>query len=45
MNNEESVERLQRIMQRMGIDDALKEAGAKEGDTIKIGGFEFEYVN
>lgn len=45
LNNEESVERLQRIMQRMGIDYALKNAGAREGDTIKIGGFEFEYVD
>jgi len=45
LNSEESVERLQRIMRRMGIDSALKEAGAKEGDTVKISGFEFEYVD
>ncbi|OPX87932.1 MAG: GTPase ObgE [Pelotomaculum sp. PtaB.Bin104] len=45
LNLEESVERLQRIMHRMGIDSALKDAGAKEGDTVKIGKFEFEYVN
>lgn len=44
LNNEEAVERLQRIMQRMGIDSALKNAGAKEGDNIKIGVFEFDYV-
>lgn len=43
--NEESVERLQRIMRRMGIDSALKAAGAKEGDTIKINDFFFEYVD
>lgn len=45
LNQEESVERLQRIMNRMGIDDALKDAGARDGDTVKIGKFEFEYVN
>lgn len=44
MESEEGVERLQRIMKRMGIDDALKKAGAKEGDTVKIGDLEFEYV-
>lgn len=45
LNLEESVERLQRIINRMGIDSALKEAGAKEGDTVRIGEFEFEYIN
>ena len=44
LDNDEAVERLQRIMWRMGIDDALKAAGAQEGDTIKIGEFEFEYA-
>ena len=45
LDNDEAVERLQRIMWRMGIDEALKAAGAKEGDTIRIGEFEFEYVD
>lgn len=44
LENDEAVERLQWIFKRMGIDDALKEAGIKEGDTVKIGDFEFEYV-
>lgn len=44
LNNDEAVERLQRIFKRMGIDDALKEAGIEEGDTVKIGEFEFEYI-
>jgi len=44
LNNEEAVERLQRIFRRMGVEDALKEAGIKEGDIVKIGEFEFEYV-
>jgi GTP-binding protein len=45
LENDESVERLQWIFKKMGIDDALKEAGIKEGDTVKIGEFEFEYVD
>lgn len=45
LENEEAVERLQRIMERMGIVDALKEAGAREGDTVKIGQMEFEYLD
>ncbi|MFX4261617.1 GTPase ObgE [Pelotomaculum propionicicum] len=43
MDNEEAVERLQWIIKRMGIEDELKSAGIKEGDTVKIGKFEFEY--
>ncbi|MDD4238091.1 MAG: GTPase ObgE [Desulfotomaculaceae bacterium] len=45
MESEESVQRLQWIFKRMGIDDALKEAGIKVGDTVKIEEFEFEYVD
>jgi len=44
LDSEESVERLQRIIKRMGIDSALKDAGAREGDTVRIGRFEFEYI-
>lgn len=44
MEREEAVERLQWIIKRMGIEDALKKAGIKEGDTVKIGELEFEYV-
>lgn len=44
MENEEAVERLQWIVKRMGIEDDLKSAGIKEGDTVKIGNFEFEYA-
>ena len=28
---------------RLGIDDALEAAGAREGDTVRIGDLEFEY--
>ncbi len=44
MESDESVERLQWIIKRMGIEDELKAAGIKEGDTVKIGNFEFEYA-
>lgn len=44
MANEEALERLQRIIKIMGIEDALKDAGIKDGDTVKIGGLEFEYA-
>lgn len=44
MGNDEAVERLQRIIRRMGIEDALKKAGIKEGDAVKIGGLEFVYM-
>ncbi|HHY41859.1 MAG TPA: GTPase ObgE [Thermoanaerobacterales bacterium] len=44
LDNESAVNRLQRAFKRMGIDDALKEHGIKPGDTVKIGDFEFYYV-
>ncbi|MHB1041384.1 MAG: GTPase ObgE [Eubacteriales bacterium] len=44
MENEESLERLQRIISRMGLVEELKGAGVKEGDTVRIGKYEFEYA-
>ncbi|KUK81264.1 MAG: GTPase obg [Pelotomaculum thermopropionicum] len=44
MENDEAVERLQRIIKRMGIEDALEDNGIKEGDTVKIGKWEFDYI-
>lgn len=44
LDNDEAVMRLQRIMYLMGIDKALKDAGAKNGSTVKIKEFEFEYT-
>jgi GTP-binding protein len=38
-----SVRRFQRLMERLGVDKALKEAGALEGDTVYIGEYELEY--
>ena len=44
MENEESVGRLQGLLKRSGIVDALVEAGVKEGDTVQIGPIAFEYA-
>ena len=30
-------------LQRLGVDRALERAGAREGDTVHIGGMAFEY--
>jgi GTP-binding protein len=40
---EESVERLQRIFKKLGIEKLLKKKGIKPGDKVVIAGFEFEY--
>ncbi|MBM7618084.1 GTP-binding protein [Weissella uvarum] len=39
----ESLMRFARVMRKMGVDDALREAGAKNGDTVQILDFQFEY--
>ncbi len=38
-----SVRRFQKIMETLGVDDALRKAGVKEGDTVSIGDFELEW--
>jgi len=43
LDNEEAVYRLQDVMRRMGVEDALRERGVRPGDTVRIGDFEFEY--
>ncbi|MGG1598860.1 GTPase ObgE [Paenibacillus naphthalenovorans] len=40
----ESVMRFARILRKKGIDAALRERGAKDGQTIRIGDYEFEFV-
>ncbi|XID93619.1 GTPase ObgE [Paenibacillaceae bacterium WGS1546] len=42
-NSYEAVMRFGRILRGLGIDDALRKRGAKDGDTIRIGKFEFEF--
>lgn len=43
--NEAAVERFQRIMKKMGIDEALREKGVKEGDFVRVHNNEFEWVD
>ncbi|QGG47243.1 GTPase ObgE [Heliorestis convoluta] len=43
-DQEESVVRLSRIFGKMGVDQALRDAGAKHGDPVKIGGLEFDFI-
>jgi GTP-binding protein len=38
-----SVRRFQKIMQTLGIDEALRNAGVQEGDTVAIGDAELEW--
>ena len=38
-----SVRRFQKLMERLGVDQALREAGVQEGDTVLIGNFELEW--
>jgi GTP-binding protein len=41
-NYHDSVLRFAHTIRKMGVEDALRERGAKEGDTIRIGDMEFE---
>ncbi|WP_147803024.1 GTPase ObgE [Alkalicoccus halolimnae] len=40
----DSVQRFSRKMRKMGIDQALRELGAEDGDTVRILEYEFEFV-
>jgi GTP-binding protein len=45
MENEDGVRRLQRRLERWGVYRKLKEAGAAEGDTVRIRDIEFDYID
>jgi GTP-binding protein len=40
---DQSVRRFQRILETLGIDQALRDAGVEPGDTVSIGGHELEW--
>jgi Domain of unknown function (DUF1967). len=39
-----SVRRFQKLMEHLGVDEALRQAGIQEGDTVYIGDFELEWA-
>jgi len=43
-NFDQSVRRFARQMRGMGVDDALRERGAENGDIVRILNFEFEFI-
>ncbi len=44
LNSHDSIQRFARTMRLMGVDQALREKGAENGSTVRIGDFEFEFV-
>ena len=43
-SRDESVRRFARQLRGMGVDEALREKGAKDGDTVKLLEYEFEFI-
>lgn len=43
-DNTESLYRLERTLSKLGVYDALKARGVKDGDTVRVGAMEFTYV-
>ena len=42
--NEDSLNYFHRMLRKWGVIDALRETGAQEGDSVVIGGMEFDFV-
>lgn len=45
LSTDAGVSKLLQYLNRLGIDDALRDKGARPGDTVKIEDFEFEYYD
>jgi GTP-binding protein len=43
LDNEYALRRLQRALERIGLNKRLKELGVKDGDTVRIGAAEFDF--
>jgi GTP-binding protein len=41
--HEEAVRRFQGLLEHLGVEDALREAGARAGETVRIGEYELEW--
>ncbi len=44
LSTDEGVAKLVSYMHKIGIDEALRERGARDGDTVRLGDFEFDYT-
>jgi GTPase len=44
LGNEDAVRYLQQVIERAGLNDALRRAGAQPGDTVLVGDEEFEFA-
>jgi GTP-binding protein len=44
LTRDESIQRFSRQMRSMGIDEALRERGAKDGDIVRLMNYEFEFI-
>ncbi|HEY9180897.1 MAG TPA: Obg family GTPase CgtA, partial [Candidatus Baltobacteraceae bacterium] len=42
-DSDEGLARFEQILAKMGVDKKLRELGAVEGDTVRIGPYEFTY--
>lgn len=45
MERDESIMKFARQLRGMGVDEALRARGAKDGDIVRLGNFEFEFVD
>lgn len=43
--NEMAVKRFLLILRKMGVEKALRDAGAKDGDTVRFGNIEFDFMD
>ncbi|REK75936.1 GTPase ObgE [Paenibacillus paeoniae] len=43
LNSYDAVMRFARIMRKLGVDDSLRKAGAKDGDMVRVADFAFEF--
>lgn len=44
-SRDESVRRFARQLRNLGVDDALRQLGAKDGDIVRLQEFEFEFID
>jgi GTP-binding protein len=42
-DSDEGLGRFERVLGKMGVEKRLAELGAKQGDTVRIGAYEFTY--